>query len=129
VFGNSKQGIQIQIPSSGIYRFVYRDGSYSTYPIGGAPSDTKTWLTAVFIFYGDKALWDGTRIKDEELFLRLADTKYWASAEEVENSAEGQYVEAQLSEGDILTLIAVDHLNAYADNPGQVIVEWFFVNY
>jgi len=129
VFGNSNQGIQIQIPQSGIYRFAYQGGAYATYPIGGAPANTKTWLTAVFIYRGDRALWDGTRIKDESLFLRLADTKYWASAEEAEQSAQGQQVEAQLSEGDLLTLIGVDHFDAYADNPGQVVVEWSIVQY
>ena len=129
IFGNSNQGTQIQIPQSGIYRFAYKSGAYATYPIGGAPENTKTWLTSVFIFRLDRALWDGRRIKDESLFLRLADTKYWASAEEAEQSAQGQYVEAQLKQGEVLTLIAVDHFEAYADNPGQVVVEWFFVPY
>lgn len=129
IFGNSNQGAQIQIPQSGIYRFAYKSGAYATYPIGGAPENTKTWLTAIFIYQGDRALWDGRRIKDESLFLRLADTKYWASAEEVEQSAQGQYVEAQLNQGDVLTLIAVDHFDAYADNPGQVVIEWFFIQY
>ena len=129
VFGNSNQGVQIQIPQSGIYRFAYRNGAYSTYPVDGAPANTNTWLTAILVFRGDRALWDGTRIKDESLFLRLADTKYWASAEEAEKSAQGQYVEASLNQGDVLTLIAVDHFDAYGDNPGQVVIEWFFVEY
>lgn len=129
IFGNSNQGVQIWIPQSGIYRFAYRSGAYSTYPVDGAPANTNTWLTAIFVFRGDRALWDGRRIKDESLFLRLADTKYWASAEEAEKSAQGQYVEAQLNQGDVLTLIAVDHFDAYADNPGQVVIEWFFVEY
>ena len=129
IFGNSNQGLQVQIPQSGIYRFAYRSGAYSTYPVGYAPPETNTWLTAVLIFRGDRALWDGTRIEDESAFLRLADTRYWASAEEAERSAQGQYVETQLTQGDVLTLIAVDHFNAYADNPGQVVVEWFAVRY
>jgi hypothetical protein len=129
IFGNSNQGIQIEIPKSGIYRFAYESGAYAIYPIGGAPENTKTWLTAIHIYRGDRALWDGRRIKDESLFLRLADTKYWASAEEAEQSAQGQYVEAQLNQGDVFTLIAVDHFDAYADNPGQVVIEWFFVQY
>lgn len=129
VFGNSKQGVQIQISRTGIYRFAYRSGAYSTYPVNSAPPDTKTWLTAILIFLGDRAPWDEDRIRDEEAFLRLADTNYRASSEEAEESARGQYVEAQLNEGDVLTFMAVDRLNAYADNPGQVIVEWLFVNY
>lgn len=129
VFGNSNAGVQIQIPETGIYRFAYRSGAYSTYAIGNAPPDIKTWLTAVFIYRGPQALWDGRRIRDESLFLRLADMKYWASAEEAENAAQGQYVEAQLTQGDVLTLIAVDHFDAYADNPGYVVVEWFRVEY
>jgi hypothetical protein len=129
LFGNSNQGLQVQIPESGIYRFVYREGSYSTYPVGFAPPETDTWLTSVLIFRGDKALWDGPRIKHERTFLRLADTKYWASAEEAEKAAQGQYVEAQLNQGDILTLIGVDHFDAYTDNPGQVIIEWFLVSH
>ena len=129
IFGNSNAGVQIQIPETGIYRFSYRSGAYATYATGNAPANTKTWLTAVFIFRGDKALWDGRRIKDESLFLRLADMKYWDSAESAENAAQGQYVEAQLTQGDVLTLIAVDHFDTYADNPGQVIVEWFLVKY
>ena len=129
VFGNSNAGVQIQIPETGIYRFTYRGGAYATYAIGNAPPDTKTWLTAVFIFRGPQALWDGRRIKDENVFLRLADMKYWASAEEAENAAQGQYVEAQLNQGDVLTLIAVDHFDAYADNPGHVVVEWSRVEY
>ena len=129
VFGNTNAGVQIQIPETGIYRFSYRSGAYSTYAIGNSPADTKTWLTAVFIFRGDKALWDGTRIMDESLFLRLADMNYWDSAEGAESAAQGQYVEAQVNQGDVLTLIGVDHFDAYADNPGQVIVEWFLVKY
>ncbi len=129
IFGNSNQGVQIQIPKSGIYRFAYRSGAYSTYPVGRAPENTKTWLTAVFIYRGDRALWDGRRIKDESLFLRLADTSYWSTAEEAERAAQGQYVEAPLTQGETLTLIAVDHFDAYADNPGQVVIEWFFVQY
>jgi len=129
IFGNSNQGVQIQIPRSGIYRFTYRSGAYSTYPIGRAPENTKTWLTAIMIFRGDRAVWDGTRIKHENAFLRLADTGYWSSSEEAERSAQGHYLEASLNEGEVLTLIAVDHFDAYADNPGQVVVEWFFVQY
>jgi hypothetical protein len=129
VFGNSNAGVQIEIPETGIYRFSYRSGAYSTYAIGNSPEGAKTWLTAVFIYRGNQALWDGRRIKDESLFLRLADMKYWDSAESAENAAKGQYVEAQLAKGDVLTLIAVDHFDAYADNPGQVIIEWFYVRY
>jgi len=129
VFGNSNQGVQIQIPRSGIYRFTYRSGAYSTYPAGREPENTKTWLTSIVIFRGDRAIWDGTRIKHEDAFLLLADTGYWSSSEEAERSAQGQYLEAPLSEGDVLTLIAVDHFDAYADNPGQVVIEWFFVQY
>lgn len=129
IFGNSNAGTQIQIPETGIYRFSYRSGAYSTYSVGNSPSDTKTWLTAVLIFRGNTALWDGRRIKDESILLRLADMKYWDSAESAESAAQGQYVEAQLSQGDVLTLIAVDHFDAYGDNPGQVIIEWFLVKY
>lgn len=129
VFGNSNQGIQIEVQESGVHRLAYQSGAYATYPVGGAPESTKTWLTAVLIFRGDRALWDGRRIRDESLFLRLADTNYWASAEEAEQSAQGQYVEAQPSQGDVLTLIAVDHFDAYADNPGQVVIEWSILHY
>lgn len=129
VFGNSNQGVQIQVPRSGVYRFAYQSGAYSTYPVGRAPEDTKTWLTAILVFRGDRAAWDGTRIKHESAFLRLADTGYWSSSEEAERSAQGQYLEAPLTEGEILTLIGVDHFDAYADNPGQVVIEWFLVQY
>ena len=129
VFGNSNQGVQVQAPKSGIYRFVYSGGAYSTYAINSAPAGEKTWLTAILVFLGDRALWDGNRIKDEDIALRLADTKYWSTQEEAESSAQGQYVETQLNEGDKLTFIGVDGQSYYADNPGQVLVEWFFVNY
>jgi hypothetical protein len=129
IFGNSNAGAQLEIRETGIYRFSYRSGAYATYAVGDAPADTKTWLTAVFIYRGDQALWDGVRLKDESLFLRLADMKYWDSAESAENAAQGQYVEGQLTQGDVLTLIAVDHFDAYADNPGQVILEWSLVKY
>jgi hypothetical protein len=129
IFGNSNSGTQIQIPETGIYRFSYRSGAYSTYSVGNSPPDTKTWLTAVLIFRGDKALWDGRRIMDESIFLRLADMNYLDSAESAESAAQGQYAEAQLSQGDVLTLIGVDHFDSYGDNPGQVIVEWFLVKY
>ena len=129
VFGNSNAGVQITIPETGVYRFAYRGGAYATYAIGVSPSGLKTWLTSVFIFQGSHALWDGRRIRDENLFLRLADMHYWDTAEEAESAAEGQYVEAQLSQGEVLTLIAVDHYDAYADNPGQVVLEWFLVGH
>ena len=129
IFGNSSQGLQVEIPESGIYRFAYRSGAYSTYPVGFAPPETDTWLTSVLIFRSDKAEWEGVRIRHERAFLRLADTRYWASAEAAERAAQGQYVEAQFNQGDVLTLIGVDHIDAYGDNPGQVIVEWFLVNH
>jgi hypothetical protein len=129
VLGNSRQGIQIQVPKTGTYRFVYRSGAYSTYPINAAPPDTKTWLTAVVIFSGNKALWDGERIKSEDALIRLADTHYWATAEDAEKSAQGQFMEANFNQGDVLTLIGVDGYSAYSDNPGQIVVEWYFVNY
>jgi len=129
VFGNSNRGVQIQIPRSGIYRFTYRSGSYSTYAVGRAPENVKTWLTAVFIYKGDRALWKGNIIDDTNLFLRLADMSYFTTSDEAEKAAQGQYVEAQLNQGDVITLIAVDGRDAYADNPGQVLIEWFFVQY
>ena len=39
VFGNSNAGVQLQIPQSGIYRFAYRGGSYSSYASGNEPAD------------------------------------------------------------------------------------------
>ena len=129
IYGNSNAGVQIEIPKTGIYRFSYQSGAYSTYADGSSPADTKTWLTSVLVFRGDKALWDGRRIKDESIILRLADKNYFDSAESAEGAAQGQYVEAQFNKGDVLTLIAVDHFDAYADNFGQVIVEWLYVEY
>ena len=129
VFGNSNSGVQAQIQQSGIYRFAYRSGSYATYAVGNEPEGVKTWLTAVFIFKGNRALWNGKIIDDTNLFLRLADMKYFSTSAEAEQAAQGQYVEAQLNQGDILTIIAVDALDAYADNPGKVFVEWFLVTY
>jgi hypothetical protein len=129
VLGNSNRGVQIQAQQRGTYRFTYQSGAYSTYPIGNPPQDMNTWRTAIFIFRGDRALWDATRLKDESALLRLADSKYQASAEGAEQSAQGLYLETDLSEGDVLTLIAVDHMDSYADNPGQVVIEWFLVKY
>lgn len=54
---------------------------------------------------------------------------YFVTSDEAEKAAHGQYVEAQLNQGDVITLIAVDGRDAYADNPGQVVVECFFVQY
>lgn len=129
VFGNSNAGVQVQIPQSGIYRFAYRSGAYATYAIGNEPADTKTWLTAVFIYKGNSASWNGRIINDTDLFLRLADMKYFSTSDEAEKAAQNQYVEAQLNQGDVLTLIAVDALDSYADNPGKVFLEWFLVTY
>lgn len=129
VLGNSRQGLQIQMPKSGAYRFVYQSGAYSTYPINTSPPDVKTWLTAVLIFRGDKAEWDGEKIKHESALIRLADTNYWATAGEAERSAKGQYMEANLNRGDVLTFIGVDDYSWYADNPGQIVIEWYFLKY
>lgn len=129
IFGNSNQGTQIQIPKTGVYRFAYLSGSYATYPINSEPPDTKTWLTAVLVFDGNRAIWDGRTIRSTDALLKLFDTKYWESSDEAENSARGQYLEYQFGEGSILTLIAVDHLDSYNDNPGQVFVELYFVQY
>ena len=129
VFGNSNAGVQLQIPQSGIYRFAYRSGAYATYAVGNEPAGLKTWLTAVFIYKGDRALWNGTTIDDTNLLLRLADMKYFSSSDEAEKAAQGQYLEVPLNQGDVLTLIAVDALDAYPDNPGKVFVEWFLVTY
>lgn len=129
VFGNSNQGVQIQIPQSGIYRFAYRSGSYSTYPIGYVPENIRPWRTAIFIFRGDRALWDETIIRKESALLWLADMGDRDSAEDAEEAAQSEYVEIPLNQGEMLTLIAVDGFDAYADNPGQVVVEWFVVWY
>ena len=129
VFGNSNAGIQVEISQSGIYRFAYRNGAYATYTVGNEPVDTKTWLTAVFIYKGNSASWNGRIINDTDLFLRLADMKYFSTSDEAEKAAQGQYVEAQLNQGDVITLIAVDAFDSYADNPGNVFIEWFLVTY
>lgn len=127
IFGNSNQGVQVQISETGIYRFSYRSGSYSTYGIGMSPSGVKTWLTAVHIFRGDSAKWEGRTISTEGLLAKMADTGYWFAESEAENAGDGKYTELYLNNGDILTLVAVDHFDAYADNPGQVVVELFYV--
>jgi hypothetical protein len=129
VFGNSNAGVQIEIPQSGIYRFAYRSGAYATYAVGNEPAGVQTWLTAVFIYEGDRATWNGTTIDDTNLLIRLADMKYFSSSDEAEKAAQGQYLEVPLNQGDVLTLIAVDALDAYTDNPGKVFVEWSLVTY
>jgi hypothetical protein len=129
VFGNSNAGVQTQIPQSGIYRFAYRGGSYSSYVSGNEPAGLKPWLTAVFIYRGDRALWNGNIIDTQNRFLSLADMKGFSNSADAEKAAEGEYIEAQLNQGDVLTLIAVDGLDAYADNPGKVFIEWFLVTY
>jgi len=129
VFGNSNQGTQIQISKTGIYRFSYNSGAYAVYPISEEGSGSKIWLTSVLVFEGNRALWDGRTIRDRDALLKLFDTKYWDKAENAGNSAKGQYLEIQLAEGTILTLVAVDHLDSYNDNPGQVFVDIYFVEY
>ncbi len=121
--GNSNQGIQIRIDQSGYYMFRYVSGAYSTYPLNQSPSGTKTWLTAVLIFKGPRALWEGESVKGDSSFARVADTAYWSSAQEAENASRGMITRASLNKGDVLTLIAVDGQSYYSDNPGEVTLE------
>jgi len=129
VMGNSNTGVQIQIPRSGIYRFAYHSGAYADYAIGKEPHNTNTWLTQIFIYKGQGASWNGRIIQLDNLLIRLADTGHWPSADEAEQNAQGQFAEALLSEGDVITLIAVDAFDSYADNPGKIFIDWFFAEY
>lgn len=125
--GNSNQGIQLRAQESGTYVFRYVSGSYSTYPTERIDEGMKTWLTAVVVFKGERAEWDGMNVKDDAAFLRVADTgRYWESAEKAENSAREMRAQARLDRGEVLTLIAVDKQAYYFDNPGQVVLELLF---
>ncbi|MCG8376299.1 MAG: hypothetical protein MI702_07435 [Chlorobiales bacterium] len=129
VLGNSNQGIQLVTESTGYHLFEYRGGAYSGWPINAEPEGRDTWLTAVRVYSGDQPTWDGKVLTFDGLILRIADMGYQSSAEEAELLAQGQNGQVWLEEGDVITLIAVDDREAYSDNPGQILLEWFFLQY
>lgn len=123
--GNNNRGIQISIPKSGNYRFMYKDGAYSVYPTGQAPPNTPPWLTAVFIFKGNLVIWNGENIG--EPFLRVADTHYSYTQAEAIKKAQGEITDSHFNQGETLTLVGVDSQSAYKDNIGYVDLDWFFL--
>ena len=120
VLGNSSEGIKFTATQAGVYMFKYIGGAYSTYPSNKTPpAGTLTWLTAVRVFKNRPVEWNGIAISNSSDY-RAVDYAYYASANEVENIANGSILTVSLLKGDYLVFVAVDELPYYSDNPGEV---------
>ena|SRR5487761_2380663 len=80
----------------------------------------KPWLTAVMVFQGTSAQWQGETIDGSQALLNLFATSYFATEQGAEDSAKGQSESASLTAGQSITLIAVDSQSYYYDNVGGV---------
>lgn len=118
--GNSNRGVAFQAPIAGVVSFNYESGAYSVYPLGEEPEGVETWLTSVFVYRGDRAAWVGETISDGAAVLRLFGGQYSPTADEAATAATGRSSDLAVEQGEIFTLIAVDHQNAYSDNVGAV---------
>jgi hypothetical protein len=125
--GYSSRGIEYDVRESGRYLFRYVSGAYST----NDPNRKETWLTTILIYRNTGVQWaeDG-RIKDELAFLKLAEHYYFPSQEEAATiataNAMGDTLEADLTSGDRLALVAVDGHSYYTDNLGEIVIDVFF---
>ncbi|GIH09772.1 hypothetical protein Rhe02_78390 [Rhizocola hellebori] len=128
--GDVRDGTRIVVPDSGRYRFVYREGSYSTYPENApAPKGILTWRTAIYAFRNGGPTWNGQDIRQSDAFAIIADTGDKATLLEVETAAAGSQTEVEITAGDYLSLVGVDGYSYYSGNPGTVTLEWFRVTY
>lgn len=129
VLGNSSDGIRIIAEQAGNYEFRYVSGSYSTNATNEAP-----WRTALFAYIGN-IQWvpDVNNLQklseaSDVLIFRVADQGSFSSAQDAENAAINRSNQVTLQEGQLLILVAVDHLGFYSDNIGEVVLDIFINN-
>ncbi len=120
--GNSSDGVQLVAEQSGTYEFRYAGGAYST-----NSTDLPPWRTAVFAYIGSVQWEPDTgnlqKLNESVMAFRVADGGTFWDQQSAINSAIGRYNTIYLRAGQILRLVAVDHLNYYSDNPGQVALD------
>lgn len=122
--GRSARGIQFTAEKGGTYRFAYAGGAYSVYAPGTEPKGFRPWLTAVCVFDGDQAPFDGEVLRKGQALLRIADNAYAGSQQDAIDLATGSsWFETDLADDQTVTLIGVDHRYSYGDNPGTVEIQ------
>ena len=126
--GNSNQGTLFTASRTGRYVFKYVSGAYSTYPLNRTPPEgVLTWLADIRGFLNRPVEWNGRAISENTDF-RIVSLGYSTTADEAQAKATKYSVPVSISlaQGDRLLLVAVDHKEAYNDNPGEVVLEVLF---
>jgi hypothetical protein len=122
--GRLANGVQFTAERTGTYRFAYDGGAYAVYRPGSEPKGFRPWLTAVCVFSGDGVPFDGEVLQKDRAVLRVADNEYAASEKAaIDLATGGSWFETNLTAGQTVTLVGVDHLYSYGDNPGAVRIE------
>lgn len=118
--GNTSDGIPFVARQAGTYLFTYESGAYST-----LATDEASWRTAILAFSG-QVQWvpDGDKfaINKSAALRRIADTGSFDNEQTAVVRAQGRWNSVFLRAGQSLTLVAVDHLYWYSDNPGSVVL-------
>ncbi len=135
VIANDNQGTPFTAPQDGNYTFDYNNGAYCVYP-NPASAPEPSCLTAVWIFADGANFWqaDGRSLNHNTRLAFIAGfsncdsgrSGYCNTTSEAEQIASGMpNVSVNLSAGDTLHFITVDHFEAYWDNPGEVDIDVF----
>jgi hypothetical protein len=131
VLGNSNTGAQFTVPQTGRYAFRFNSGGYCTY---GADPGFANYLPTIWVFENTNNFWeDDGRTLNQNIASRIiapvsdcgaGNNAYCNTIEDAEVwGLRSSEVRMNLTEGTTLTLIGVDHREAYIDNPGQVLID------
>jgi hypothetical protein len=135
ILGNSNTGEQFLVPKTGKYSFKFNSGGYCTY---ATDPGFATCLPTIWIFEGDAEMWqdDGRSLNQDtasRVIAPLSDCQAGRNAycRTIEDSdiqgRNSSAVRMNLTEGSMLTLIGVDNREAYADNPGEVLIDVYYL--
>jgi hypothetical protein len=99
--------------------------------LGKVPAGISPWLTSVIVFRANSAPFDGKVLRKSDAILWVADNDYSADRDEAVAKARAYPgdQDVDLVAGDVITLVGVDEIQAYADNPGTVALRMSFVTF
>jgi hypothetical protein len=135
VLGSSNTGADFIVPNTGRYTFKFKSGGYCTY---ATDPGFATCLPTIWIFEGNVDFWqdDGRSLNQNaasRVIASISDCQAGNKAycrtiadAEIQGRNSGE-VRMNLTQGSKITLIGVDHREAYLDNPGQVLIDVYYL--
>lgn len=133
--GASNAGEQFIASQAGTYIFRYKGGGYCVY---GTDPGFANCLPTIVMFETGVPLWedDGRTLNVDFAVRRIAALSncnagrgaYCNSISEAESwGLQSSEIRLRMSQGMSVTLIGIDHREAYSDNPGQVFIDVYYV--